>query len=225
MWLQENFAVSESLLLQTSLSADCLLQPPTSLAGSGQLPKCPHGQPPASPQIKAPHQQPSVMLDGETDENRPPLPFNVSNMPASLTEQVRQQAKTRVSRVRVVRKAAANTSSMHTASLDFDRSSQQLHEPARAALKPKGTTSAFQLSWPPPAAMASMVGLAQINDFPLSFTGELCRPQFFLSKRQCPQKRHHPLPMNSPEQLITVGLICFQLLKKQHDQPAMLKTV
>lgn len=176
MWLQDNFAVNESLLLQTSLSADCLLQPPTSLAGSGQLPRCPRGQPPASPQIKAPRQQPNVMLDGETDENRPPLPFNASNMPASLTERVRQQAKTRVSRVRVVRKAAANTSSMHTASLVFGRSSQQLNEPAHAALKPKGTTSAFQLSWPPPAAMASMVGLTQINDSSVSFTGEQCLP-------------------------------------------------
>ena len=96
-------------------------------------------------------------------------------MPATLTERVRQQAKTRVSRVRVVRKAAANTSSMHSASLDFDSSSHQLNEPSQAALKPKGSTSAFQLSWPPPAAGAS-AGVAQTNKFPLHFTGVLCLP-------------------------------------------------
>ena len=170
--LQEHFAVDESLILQTSLSADCLLQPPISTAGSGQLPSCTCGQQPLQ-QSKAPYQQSSVMCDSETDENRPPLPFNVSNMPASLTERVRQQAKTRVSRVRVVRKAAATTSSMHSASLDFDRSSHQLNEPSQAALKPKGTTSAFQLSWPPPAAMTT-AGVTQTDMFPLQFSGVLC---------------------------------------------------
>lgn len=176
---QEHFAVSESLILQTSLSADCLLQPPISTAGSGQLPACTFGQQP-SQHSKAPHQQSSGMFDSETDENRPPLPFNVSNMPASLTERVRQQAKTRLSRVRVVRKAAANTSSMHSTSLDFDRSSQQLNEPSRAASKPKGATSAVQLSWPLPAAMATCAGIAQTDKFPLHFTGVLCLPHLVL---------------------------------------------
>ena len=173
--MQEHIAGNDSLLLQTSLSADCLLQPPISTAGSGQLPSCTYGQQP-SQQSKTPYQQSSVMFDSETDENRPPLPFNVSNMPASLTERVRQQAKTRVSRVRLVRKAAANTSSMPSASLDFDRSSQQLNEPSRAAVKSKGTTSAFQLSWPPPAAMTTFAGVAQTDRFPIHLTGVLCLP-------------------------------------------------
>ncbi|KAL3161781.1 hypothetical protein ABBQ38_008875 [Trebouxia sp. C0009 RCD-2024] len=112
------------------------------------------------------------MPDSETDENRPPLPFNVSNMPPSLTDRVRQQAKTRVSRVRVVRKAAANTGSVHSASLDFGKSLQQLEEPSRAALNPKGITSVFQLSWPPPAAMATVFSVAPTIEFPVSITGE-----------------------------------------------------
>lgn len=171
MWLQEHLAVNGSLILQTSQSADCLLQPPISTAGSGQQPACSHRHQAFSQQSKAPHQESSVMLDSEVDENRPPLPFNVFNMPASLTERVRQQAKTRVSRVRVVRKAAANTGSMHSASLDLGRSLQPLEEPMHTVLNPKGITSAFQLSWPPPAAMATVVGVPQTTEFPFSFTG------------------------------------------------------
>ena len=66
-----------------------------------------------------------------TDENRPPLPLQVSNMPAAFTERLCPQAETRVSRARVVREAAAKTSSMHmySPSLGFDRSLQQLNEP------------------------------------------------------------------------------------------------
>ncbi|KAA6420471.1 MAG: hypothetical protein FRX49_09632 [Trebouxia sp. A1-2] len=82
-------------------------------------------------------------------------------MPTSLTEHVRQQAKARMPRVKVVRKAAVNPARMHTASLDFDRLSQPSQhsrsEMAQAASL-KGTTAAFQLSWPPPAPMAAGVG-------------------------------------------------------------------
>lgn len=101
--------------------------------------------------------------DGE-DENRPPLPgsFNTClSMPTSLTEHVRQQAKARMPRVKVVRKAAVNPARIQTASLDFDRLSQRSQhsrsEMAQAA-STKGTTAAFQLSWPPPAPMAAGVG-------------------------------------------------------------------
>lgn len=171
VWLQEYLAASDSLILQTSLSADCLLQPPINAAGPGQQPTCSHRHQAFSQQSKAPHQEFGVMPDSETDENKPPLPFNVSKMPASLTERVRQQAKTRVSRVRVVRKAAANTGSVQSASLDFGKSLQPLAAPSRAALNPKGITSVFQLSWPPPAAMVTVVGVAPTTEFPVSFTG------------------------------------------------------
>jgi hypothetical protein len=65
-------------------------------------------------------------------------------------------------RVKVVRKAAVNPARIQTASLDFDRLSQSIQhsrsEMAQAA-STKGTTAAFQLSWPPPPApMAAGVG-------------------------------------------------------------------
>lgn len=100
----------------------------------------------------------------EEDENRPPLPgsFNTClSMPTSLTEHVRQQAKARMPRVKVVRKAAVNPARIQTASLDFDRLSQPSQhsrsEMAQAA-STKGTTAAFQLSWPPPAPTVAGVG-------------------------------------------------------------------
>ena len=172
--LQDHFAMNESMVLQTSLSAECLLQPAISRTDSRHLSACTKKHQPFPQHFKAPHQQSSLLFDSETDENRPPLPFNVSSMPASLTERVRHQAKSRVSRVKVVRKAAANSSSVHSTSLDFDRLSKPMRDPGHNALKPscaKGMTSAFQLSWPPPAAMASTVGIAPANQYPLSFTG------------------------------------------------------
>lgn len=177
--LQDQFAVNGSMVLQTSLSAECLLQPITSRTESGELSACINKHQPFPQVFKAPHQQSSLISDSETDENKPPLPFNASSMPASLTDRVRHQAKSRISRVKVVRKAAANTSSMQSASLDFDRLSKPMRDPGHNALKPscaKGITSAFQLSWPPPAAMASSVGVAPANQYPSSLTGVHCVP-------------------------------------------------
>lgn len=171
--VQDQFAVNGSMVLQTSLSAECLLQPITSRTESGELSACINKHQPFPQVFKAPHQQSSLISDSETDENKPPLPFNASSMPASLTDRVRHQAKSRISRVKVVRKAAANTSSMQSASLDFDRLSKPMRDPGHNALKPscaKGITSAFQLSWPPPAAMASSVGVAPANQYPSSLT-------------------------------------------------------
>lgn len=170
--LQDHLIASDSLILQTSLSADCLLQAPVSIAGPGQPSAFGHWQQPSSQQCKAPHQQSSLRFDSETDENRPPLPFNASNMPASLSERVRQQAKTRISRVKVVRKAA--NVSMHSSSLDFDRMSQPLNATSHNVLQPsnaRGITSAFQLSWPPPAAFTAAVGVSPVSQYASSFTG------------------------------------------------------
>ena len=153
-----------SLLLHASLSAECLL-PHQIHTAEPCLQPVNRRHPPLPQPFKAIHQQPSFMpFSDEEDENRPPLPgsFNTClSMPTSLTEHVRQQAKARMPRVKVVRKAAVNPARMHTASLDFDRLSQPSQhsrsEMAQAASL-KGTTAAFQLSWPPPAPMAAGVG-------------------------------------------------------------------
>ncbi len=153
-----------SLLLHTSLSAECLL-PHQVHTAEPCLQPVNHRHPPLPQPFKAIHQQPSfVPFCDEEDENRPPLPgsFNTClSMPTSLTEHVRQQAKARMPRVKVVRKAAVNSARIQTASLDFDRLSQPSQhsrsEMVQAA-STKGTTAAFQLSWPPPAPMVAVVG-------------------------------------------------------------------
>ena len=138
------------------------MQPPFNASGPIQPPN--HRLQPLPHHCQAPQQQSAPLLDGWADENRPPLPFNVA--PPSLTERVRQQAKTRMTRVKVVRKAAVTTGGLHSASLDFDRLSQPLHESGHNASEPlgtKGIASAFQLSWPPPVATALGVGLSNSN--------------------------------------------------------------
>ena len=102
-------------------------------------------------------------LEDESDENRPPLSPGTLNaslrIPSPLTEHVRQQAKARTTRVKVVRKAAVHNGNVQAASLDFD----QLQRPSgQNVLQPRsvnGITAAFQLSWPPPGAMATAIGL------------------------------------------------------------------
>ena len=153
-----------SLLLHTSLSAECLL-PHQVHTAEPCMQSLSHRHPPLPQPFKAIHQQPSFMpFSDEEDENRPPPPgsFNTClSMPTSLTEHVRQQAKARMPRVKVVRKAAANPARIQTASLDFDRLSrpgQHCTSEVAQAASAKGTTAAFQLSWPPPASMAAGVG-------------------------------------------------------------------
>ena len=163
--------------LQTSFSAESLLQPSIGRQGSDQLPAFSARHQPFQQQCKAPHQQSSLVFRDETDENRPPLPFNRASMPASLTERVRQQAKTRVSRVKVVRKAANHSGSVQSTSLDFDRLSQPLRNPGHNVFKPScatGITSAFQLSWPPPLAMSSSDNASQANKCPSFASGLQC---------------------------------------------------
>jgi len=153
-----------SLLLHTSMSAGCLMPHQVHAGQTGQLQASNHRHPPMPQQCKEPHEQFSLMpFDDETDENRPPWPssFNTClSMPASLTEHVRQQAKARIPRVKVVRKAAVNAARIQTASLDFDGVSQPARQSGSEVSRPKGITAALQLSWPPPALMAPAVGLA-----------------------------------------------------------------
>lgn len=152
------------MLLHTSLSAECL--PPHQVhTAESCLQPVNHRHPPLPQPFKAIHQQPSLMpFSDEEEENRPPLPgsFNTClSMPTSLTEHVRQQAKARMPRVKVVRKAAIHPARIQTASLDFDRlshPSQHSRSEMAQAASAKGTTAAFQLSWPPPAPMAAGVG-------------------------------------------------------------------
>ena len=121
------------------------------------------------------HAQPFASAD-ETDENKPPLsPGSIDicpKMPSALTERVRQQAKARTSRVKLVRKAAVNNSSVQTASLDLD----QLQRPSgQNELQPKsvnGITASFQLSWPPPGAMATATGLVDAAGCNLRSSGK-----------------------------------------------------
>ena len=172
--MQDPLAGDGSLLLHTSLSAECLL-PDQYQAAASQLQPVHHRHPPIPQPFKAMHQQPPFMpFPDEDDENRPPLPgsFNTClSMPASLTEHVRQQAKARIPRFKVVRKAAASS-----ASLDFDKLSQPSRHTDSEQAQPataKGMTAAFQLSWPPPAAFG-VTAVGQTNATSAILRGTSC---------------------------------------------------
>lgn len=131
--------VSEENLLQTSLSSDCLIpyhgEPPmfqTFHVGKPQ--RC------SSPQL-AKLQLPS----SEADENKRPSAgsFDVAHsLPSCLNEHVRQQAKARAPRVRVIRKSANQA-----CALSCDQ--HQLHSNTARATS-SGAATAFQVSWPLP---------------------------------------------------------------------------
>lgn len=157
--------LSEQNLLQTSLSSGCLY-PYHNEAKAFPLFPVSKPQRCSSPQLAKLQQEPmlasATSQHAATDENRQPkaAAFNVAHsLPASLTEAVKQQARTRIPRVRVVRRApqqaciqASSTSNDH----------QQLHSSmSSATLAAAGPRTALQVSWPLPAAMTS-VALADI---------------------------------------------------------------
>ena len=127
-------------------------------------------------------------------------------MPSALTERVRQQAKARTSRVRVVRKAAVSNSSVQTASLDFESFRRQSGQDVLQPKSVNGITAAFQLSWPPPGAMATAVGLVDMAGCNLGSSGK--HPDLLaLSRMPCILASFHECRQQIP----------FKLTPSQHS--------
>lgn len=164
--------LSAENLLQTSLSSDCLLpyhNEAPMLHPIGKPQRC------SSPQLAKLQQHP--MLTDENDENRQPAvaSFDVAHsLPSCLNEHVRQQAKTRLPRVRVVRKSANQACAQST-------DQQELHSSTASA---PDARPALQVSWPLPASqttvaltdIAAIRTASSAGDTMLSMLVNICTP-------------------------------------------------
>lgn len=150
--------LSEDSFLYTSFSSDCLY-PFSHERCSAESFQAGMPQRCSSPQLaKLQHEPGFQRQSSESDENRPAGGSALDvhhSLPSSFTEHVRLQAKARIPRVRLVRKASA----AQLPPLDSD--SRHLTAPSSsaspgAARVTTAPQSALQVSWPLPAAVTTV---------------------------------------------------------------------